>query len=248
MEERRTSGGPSKKSQDQPVLLGYWAIRGLGNSIRHLLNYAGIRYTEKTYPFGARGQENRRSEWLADKPRLGLDFPNLPYLVDGEIKLTQSLAILRYLARRSGLFPTQERERILADLAEQQLNDLMWENIRLCYDPDYSVSKRDAFLQQLLGDRLPALTRFLGERLFLTGDAPSYVDFLAFEALDQHRALWPKECSLRDQPKLLDYLRRIESLPAFRDYLASEAFVSWPVWSELSSYGGPDAVRPVARG
>ncbi|CAN7985842.1 unnamed protein product [Ixodes hexagonus] len=247
MEARRTSGVVSKNSEDQPVLLGYWAIRGLGNSIRHLLHYAGIPHTEKTYPFGARGQENRRSEWLADKPRLGLDFPNLPYLVDGELKLTQSLAILRYLARRSGLFPAKEREQTLADVAEQQLNDLMWENVRLCYNPDYDESKRDAFLERFLGDRLPALARFLADRQFLTGDAPSYVDFLAFEALDQHRTLWPKECSFQDQPKILAYLRRIESLPAFRDYLASEAFVSWPVWSEMSSFGGPDTARPPAR-
>jgi glutathione S-transferase len=34
---------------------------------------------------------------------LGLDFPNLPYLFDGDIKLTQSNAILRHVARRIGI-------------------------------------------------------------------------------------------------------------------------------------------------
>jgi len=31
---------------------------------------------------------------------LGLKFPNLPYLIDGDTKVTESIAILKYLARR----------------------------------------------------------------------------------------------------------------------------------------------------
>jgi hypothetical protein len=34
---------------------------------------------------------------------LGLPFPNLPYLVDGDTKLTQSTAILRHIGREYGL-------------------------------------------------------------------------------------------------------------------------------------------------
>jgi len=41
-----------------------------------------------------------RSAWLSVKHTLGLDFPNLPYLVDREagVKLTQSMAILKHVA------------------------------------------------------------------------------------------------------------------------------------------------------
>jgi len=31
-----------------------------------------------------------------------LDFPNLPYLIDGNVKLTESLNILVYVAHKSG--------------------------------------------------------------------------------------------------------------------------------------------------
>ena len=39
-----------------------------------------------------------RSAWTDVKFTLGMDFPNLPYLFDGELKLTETNAIHRYLA------------------------------------------------------------------------------------------------------------------------------------------------------
>ncbi len=33
---------------------------------------------------------------------LGYDFPNLPYLQDGELKITETHAILRHIARKYG--------------------------------------------------------------------------------------------------------------------------------------------------
>lgn len=36
------------------------------------------------------------------KPKINLDFANLPYLFDGEVKLTISSAIMRYIANQYG--------------------------------------------------------------------------------------------------------------------------------------------------
>lgn len=43
------------------------------------------------------------SQWfgVGDKTKLGFDFPNLPYLINGNFKLTESSAIARYIIQKS---------------------------------------------------------------------------------------------------------------------------------------------------
>ncbi|NP_001366438.1 glutathione S-transferase Mu 6 isoform 7 [Mus musculus] len=58
-----------------PVTLGYWDIRGLGHAIRLLLEYTETGYEEKRYAMGD-APDYDRSQWLNDKFKLDLDFPN----------------------------------------------------------------------------------------------------------------------------------------------------------------------------
>ena len=79
------------------VTLGYWKIRGLGAPVRYLMEHAGVKYTNVEYEQGE-GPDFSRESWLSVKFTLGLDFPNLPYLIDGDVKLTETFAIMKYLA------------------------------------------------------------------------------------------------------------------------------------------------------
>ena len=62
-------------------ILGYWDCRGLGDPIRLLLIQAGVEFEDKRY--------RDPKEWFANKFNLGLEFPNIPYYIDGDLKLTQ---------------------------------------------------------------------------------------------------------------------------------------------------------------
>jgi len=75
----------SKTTTKTTPTLGYWGIRGLAEPIRLLAEYVGVAYTNKKY--------TSYEEWTADKFSLGFDFPNLPYWVDGSVKITESDAI-----------------------------------------------------------------------------------------------------------------------------------------------------------
>ena len=80
-------------------IYGYWSIRcgPRGNVNRNILNYAGVDYTEKFYNPET---EEGRAEWASDKVNLGIPFANLPYLIDGDFKLTESKAVTLYICEK----------------------------------------------------------------------------------------------------------------------------------------------------
>lgn len=69
-------------------VLGYWNIRGFASPIRNLLHYNEVEFEDKRYTIGPAPEYNIAG-WLAVKFTLGLDFPNVPYYIDGDIKLSQ---------------------------------------------------------------------------------------------------------------------------------------------------------------
>jgi len=82
--------------------LGYWDLRGLGSQCRALLHFCGVNFTDKRYTqtFNETEMQWDRSDWLNEKNNLGMEFPNLPYLFDEDVKLTETLAIMKYIAKK----------------------------------------------------------------------------------------------------------------------------------------------------
>uniref|UniRef100_A0A2R5LBF4 glutathione transferase n=1 Tax=Ornithodoros turicata TaxID=34597 RepID=A0A2R5LBF4_9ACAR len=218
-------------------VLGYWDIRGLAEAIRYLLAYAGVEYQDKRYGFGS-APNWTCEEWLAEKYNLGLDFPNLPYYVDDDVKLTQSLAILKYLGRKHGLAPETPEEQRRVDVAEMQAFDLIMSNLRLCYDPAYNDEKRKVFLEAFQ-EKADQFSRFLDGHAFIAGDRVTYADFLLYEALEGIRAMDPGV--LKNHPVLQRYTERVAA--GFQEYLQSSRFKSWPIWSPFAKDLGPQHAR-----
>ena len=72
------------------IQFGYWGIRGKAQVIRLLLTYTGLDWEDTIY--------SDHAKWFGkDKQSLGFDFPNLPYLIDGDLKISESSAIERYV-------------------------------------------------------------------------------------------------------------------------------------------------------
>ena len=89
------------------IEIGYWKIRGLVGSIRLLLEYVGEEWKETNYVAtlkdGCDGSDliNHwdRSDWMKVKNSEDFQwkfaFPNLPYMIDGDVCLSQSATILK---------------------------------------------------------------------------------------------------------------------------------------------------------
>ena len=91
----QASAGVTAVAEDlttKPVL-GYWKIRGLAAQIRYMFYYLGVDFEDKLYEIQGAAPEWDMSEWIDVKQTLGLEYPNLPYLFDGEVKLTETIAI-----------------------------------------------------------------------------------------------------------------------------------------------------------
>merc|ERR1712183_585615 len=153
--------GSSEEQEMAPVLC-YWDIRGLAQPIRLLLAHTGTEYEDRQLSCGP-GPKFDKSCWFDNKFSLGLDFPNLPYYLDGDIKLTQSNAILRYIARQHGLAGATDKERALVDMMAEESMDFRNGAVRLFYSPDFE-SKKPAYVQDYLPARLKQFSTFLGTK------------------------------------------------------------------------------------
>ncbi|XP_058394703.1 glutathione S-transferase Mu 1-like isoform X3 [Diceros bicornis minor] len=213
------------------MTLGYWDVRGLAHPIRLLLEYTDSNYEEKKYteedgdstlvvsrllPNTCRlAPDYDRSQWLKEKYKLGLDFPHLPYLIDGAHKITQSNAILRYIARKHNLCGETEEEKIRMDILENEVMDTRMALVCLCYNPD-----------------------FVSEFGFHSGFAflqITYVDFLAYDILDYLRMFEPK--CLDAFPNLKDFIAHFEGLKKISAYMKTSRFLPRPMFLKMALWG-----------
>ena len=58
-------------------------------------------------------------------------------ILSGDIKLTESNAIIRYIARKHGLDGKTEKEKVYIDMMENLSLSLYMEFARLAYSPDF---------------------------------------------------------------------------------------------------------------
>jgi glutathione S-transferase len=66
-------------------------------ALRYQLAYCGVDFKEDLYEQGD-APEFSKQTWLSKKEKLGLDYPNLPYFIDGDFKMTETSAIHQYIA------------------------------------------------------------------------------------------------------------------------------------------------------
>uniref|UniRef100_A0A7S3MRH6 glutathione transferase n=1 Tax=Favella ehrenbergii TaxID=182087 RepID=A0A7S3MRH6_9SPIT len=179
--------------------------------------YLNIDFEEHQYEQGDAPDFNRE-QWLQTKDTLGLKFPNLPYLLDGSLKLTETNAIMKYIAHRYGpeLLGGDAATIAKVEMVASVVGDLKGQVTMPCY----TSGDRPAITANLL-QKVKPIVNFLGEKKFLVGSDVTYVDFTLFEMCDLMN--WISEGQLFEQnPSLERYYQRVKSLPRLSEYYADD--------------------------
>lgn len=197
-----------------------------------MLAYAGVKYDSVIYERD--GMDS--PQWTKDKQSLGLDFPNLPYLLDGDIKLTESRAIYRYLGKKFNLHPSTDAEENACLMLEGVLEDAIWSFAMVVYSPD--LVKKLPELREKQVAKFKEIDLYLSGRDYVAGSKLTYIDFLLYEIMDWHRLLLPD--ILDEMKNLQGFMSRFESLKPMASHMGSKNYKKFPIFAPFAAWGGKD--------
>ena len=140
-------------------------------------------------------------------------------MIDGDFRLTEPNAIMKYIATKYGeeLLGTDPAQIAKVEMVAQQISDLKGPVVTM---PCYTSGDRAAITANLL-EKVKPLVRFLGTKRFLIGDNVTYVDFIFFELCDFMN--WIAQGKLFEgYPVLLEYFNNVKALPRLAEFYADD--------------------------
>jgi glutathione S-transferase len=179
--------------------------------VRWMLQELGIDFESITINLAA--GEHRRSEFLKINPA-----GKLPVLVDDDLVLTESVAIVLYLAEKyphKGFLPTDIKQRsqvyrwLLFTVTE--LEQPLWRIARhtMLYPEHLRLTAEVSLARQDFADMVAVLEDHMEGCQFIVGDTVTIADFVCAYTLD-----WANEVQLLDGcPHLLQYMERMYARP-----------------------------------
>ena len=203
---------------------GYWGIKCLGEPSRWLIAYLKLDVKENTEDFGP---------WFGGRNvSLGLDFPNVPYLIDGDFKLTESGAIPQYLVSKSDKpclngkdikeqATLKMLEGVFADLFKEYVTGFKNKNCEAHYKATFDCDKGDAYYY------LNQLSTFLGNKDFFIGHLTT-IDFRVANLYDFLVQIAAKVgCTLDKFTNLKAHAERVHELPGVKELVAQRHAVPY---------------------
>lgn len=236
--------GRTKKAGNSKLTVAYWHIRGLAAPLRMMCYYANATFEDKTYKVTGTPGDWDRSAWFDVKPALveknGL--MNLPYIIDGDLVLTQSNACLGYLGRKFGLCGANELEITRNEQARDQCMDLRNGFVGLCYSPKDAFQDRVTSYLEGTNTHFQKLEQFMTQNgtAYVSADKPLYADFHIFEMLDVHKRLAESQKATSwlasgKYPKLSALYQAMTSDPKLAGYFSSHA-ASYDINNTMASF------------
>ena len=141
------------------IKIHYWPVKARAHHIKALLQAANMAFEE----VNAGDMSHIKA---------ALPFGQVPFMEDGDVKIAQSNAIFRYLARKAGLQGDNDAEFALSEMLIEEANDLFSMLAKAQYPAD---GNKNAAYDALFAAGGPYRTHcaFL-EKLLPGGDSPFF--------------------------------------------------------------------------
>jgi glutathione S-transferase len=197
--------------------LVYFNVRGRAMAFRYMCLDNGIALKERVVAF---------DEWPKVKPTTR--FGQLPIVYDDGFEIAQSNAILRTIAKKHGLYGSNDKEASLIDQCNDQQEDTRLTYLRLIYQ-EYDKEK-DNYISKL-PEKIAIFEKLLSQNHggagFFVGAKASYVDYTIFDLLDNFLVLSPS--CLDKFPLLKAFHGRMAARDKIAAYRMTDGFKNMPI-------------------
>jgi len=164
-------------------------------------------------------------DWKEKKQGFPTPTKQMPYWEDGNVKIYQSQAILRYLARKHGLYGKNEAEQIRCDIIQECCVESLSRVAIFTWNKNWKEEK-EQFLVNVIEKELKFFDNLLkenkeGNGIYLVGKDSTYVDYMLWNLLDYTRAI-DKPTLQNKFPDLWNFYQKINERPKIKAYANSE--------------------------
>lgn len=191
--------------------LTYFRGRGRAETTRWMLAATGLAFTNVAI--------DTPEELAALRATGKLPFDQMPLLeIDGQC-LSQSSAMIRYLARRGGLYGTNDTDAMWCDVVAGVVADFAEVALQAAFKPSVAVAVADLEARfEKFGPRFEARIEEQGSG-FCAADRLTFADVVLAEALSSYLEWCPD--ILRDTPRLQALYEQVTGEAGVAYYLAS---------------------------
>jgi glutathione S-transferase len=143
-------------------------------------------------------------------------------MFEGDLKISQSKAILYYLGRKFNLMGKNPNEEARVMMLCEEAHDFRMNLNGIFYGPKGdSKEDRKQFVETTVTEHLKKFDDYLGKQntKFAVGDQPTVADFQLFEYIDCGLSLDGGQALLDKFPNLKRFMKTIRELPEIKDYI-----------------------------
>lgn len=205
------------------VTLHYFPLRGRAEVVKLICSAKNIPYEVVDVDF-----QNMKTD------RVAYPFGQCPRMVDGDVDISQSNAMIRHLARKHQLYGSGDKEMAHVDMLIDGVESIRGKYLILIYQDQLNPEAKDTYWAthgakdsangRNGGAHFDYLEALLaangGGSAFFVGAGLTAADLCVWQIVDLHMRLF-KEQMEATYPLLAGHYKRIADLPGVKEYLAS---------------------------